>query len=72
MTMDNFETYVTAKATLMVFAKRQMDPGAVPALLQMAEQRVMSMATMRIAEPEQAPVLWRSRMRGSRYFDDLA
>jgi hypothetical protein len=72
VTMDNFDTYITAKAALMVYAKRQMDPGAVPGLLAAAEQRVMSMATARVAEPEQAPVLWRGSRRGSRYFDDLA
>lgn len=71
-TMDNFDTYVTAGAALMVFAKRQMDPGVVTGLFQAAEARVMSMATMRVAEPEQAPVLWRGGSRYSRYHDDLA
>jgi len=71
-TLDNFDAYITASAALMVFAKRQMDPGVVTGLFQAAEQRVMSMATMRVAEPEQAPVLWRHGARYSRYHDDLA
>jgi hypothetical protein len=32
----------------------------------------MAMATMRIAEPEQAPVLWRYGRRYARFHDDLA
>lgn len=72
VTMDNFDEYVTTKGALMVMTKRQMPDAGLAGLMQLAEQRVMSMVTARIAEPEQAPVLWRGSRRGSRYFDDLA
>lgn len=63
VTIDNFDAYVTSKAALAVFAKRQMDPGIQPALFASAEQRVMGMASMRLAEPEQAPIMWRAGRR---------
>jgi hypothetical protein len=72
VTLDNFDEYITNRAAMMIYSKRQMDPGSIAGLFQMAEQRVKSMATMRIAEPEQAPVLWRSGRRYARYHDDLA
>jgi hypothetical protein len=70
VTMDNFDEYVTSKAALAVFAKRQMDPGIQPALFSAAEARVNAMASMRLAEPEQAPIMWRGRTRRSWYDDD--
>lgn len=73
VTMDNFDEYITNKVALVVITKRQMpDPGGVAGLFQMSEARVKSMATMRLSEPEQAPLLWRGSSRYSRYYDDLA
>jgi hypothetical protein len=69
VTLDNFDEYVTNKAALAIFAKRQMDPGLVPGLFAAAENRVKGMAMGRTAEPEQAPIMWRGRRRYSPYDD---
>jgi len=69
VTLDNFDEYVTNKTALAIFAKRQMDPGLVPALFAAAENRVKGMAMGRTAEPEQAPIMWRGRRRYSPYDD---
>jgi hypothetical protein len=69
VTLDNFDEYVTNKAALAIFAKRQMDPGLVPGLFAAAENRVKGMAQGRTAEPEQAPIMWRGRRRYSPYDD---
>jgi hypothetical protein len=71
-TLDNFDEFITNRAAVMVLTKRQMPADGPAGLFQLAEQRVMAMATMRIAEPEQAPVLWRYGRRYARFHDDLA
>lgn len=63
VTMDNYDEYVTNKAALSVFGKRQMDPGLISGLFASAEARVRGMAAGRASEPEQAPILWRGGAR---------
>lgn len=70
VSLDNFEDYVTNGAALMVFGKRQMDPGIIAGLFSAAAARAKGMASGRASEPEQAPIMWRGRSRRSTY-DDL-